>query len=245
MGFILVTATKLWAQHVVIDPGHGGADTGACRGNAFESKITLQVAQELRSLLSQNPARQVSLTRSKNTMVTLPERVHQADLAHADLLVSIHVNSNPSPHAHGVEIYFQNHLPPDEESQELADTEKNMLDSDSDPTEPSRSNDVSAIIEDLHRQHRMRLSQTLSFSLAQVLQSSNLNIRQAPFYVLARPKAPSVLVELGFISNTQEAELLTNPKYQHSLAEKIAKGIENYWNQTHSSSTKPSNAVLK
>jgi N-acetylmuramoyl-L-alanine amidase len=227
---------------IVIDPGHGGVDQGAVRGSAQEAHIALQVALQLKDILNSTGTLQAQLTRVNNKTVSLQERVQMADFAQADLVVSIHANANADARAKGVEIYFQNHLPPDEETLYLADSEKTMWDTEVLPTsEASRSNDISAIIEDLHRQHRMHLSRNLSFDILQSFREGGskkyLSVKQAPFYMIARPKAPSVLVELGFVTNPKEAQLLTQPEFQKQSALKIAKGLQNFIAHQNSAQT--------
>ena len=214
--------------HVTIDPGHGGQDTGAVRDEVQESAIALQVAVRLKKKLSEHPGFVIRLTRESNQYLSLQQRTRFADRNQTDLLISLHLNSNPSARARGVEVYFQNHLAPDEETYYLADIEKNALDLSRENSEPSRAGDVSAIIEDLHRQHRMKLSRDFSFELMSSWQNQGLTIKQAPFYVVSRSKAPAVLVELGFLTNAKEAQRLVQPEFQQQAVDKIAKAVENY-----------------
>lgn len=226
--------------HVIIDPGHGGTDSGAVYGKAREADIALSVGKELKRLLEADPHFQVSITRENDHMLSLQERVQMAEKNKADLFLSIHANSSPDKRARGVELYFQNHLPADEETLFLAANENQMLktveatsDASSDPT---KKNDVLSIIEDLKRQDRMSSSLKLSLSLLQSFsrplkpdQKTEANvIRQAPFYVVSRTHIPSVLVELGFITNPKEAEKLVQASYQQEIAQKIYSGLRQY-----------------
>lgn len=217
---------------VMIDPGHGGIDSGATRGSHKESDIALKVSRLLKDKLSQNPDFAVEMTRTGDHNISLQERVKMAERAHSDLFLSIHLNSNPDPRAKGVELYFQNHLPPDEDTYFLASNENRgpqdtLSKDDVSFDEPTKKNDISSIVEDLERHHRMLTSHQLSTQLLKAWSptNQNVNIRQAPFYVVSRATIPSVLVELGFISNPKEAERLAADSYQSEMAEKIYQGL--------------------
>jgi N-acetylmuramoyl-L-alanine amidase len=221
---------------VVIDPGHGGADAGAVYGQAKESEISLQVAKKLKALLDKKGGFQTTLTRVSDQNLSLPERVNLAESSKADLFLSIHTNASPDQKARGAEFYFQNQLPADEESMYLANSENKMLkevsETEKDSEEDlSKKSDVLAIIKDLKRHNKMMNSFTLSNYLykswfAGTKKSSA--IRQAPFYVISKTSIPSVLIELGFLSNPKEAEKLTQAAVQAELAQKIMKGLIDY-----------------
>jgi N-acetylmuramoyl-L-alanine amidase len=224
---------------IMIDPGHGGSDAGAVYGSAKESEIALKVAQQLKALLEKNPGFAATLTRTADKNLSLTERVHLAEAQKADLFLSIHANASPDQRARGAEFYFQNHLPPDEESLFLANAENQIVkETDSAvPEDMSKKSDVRAIIEDLKRNTKMRSSFALSEKLlknwnpginsAQAKRESR-NIRQAPFFVISKTTIPSVLVELGFISNPKESQRLIQPDYQKEIAQKIYRGLRDY-----------------
>lgn len=218
----------------MIDPGHGGVDTGAVYGPAKEAEITLKVAQYLKALLDASQSYQASLTRTQDAALSLQERVQFAEKEKADLFLSIHANASPDKRARGVEFYFQNQLPADEESLYLANLENQVVKADnkSESENISKKTDILAIVEDLKRQTKMRSSYALS---ARLLKSWNLSgkqnsniIRQAPFYVISKTNIPSVLVELGFISNPKESQKLIQSQYQKEIAQKIFEGLQAY-----------------
>ncbi len=219
---------------IIIDPGHGGVDTGAVYGSAKEAVITLQVAQHLKALLEKSPDFSASLTRTQDAAISLQERVHRAEQEKAELFVSIHANASPDKRARGVEFYFQNQLPADEESMYLANLENQAVKDQPETNEQdiNKKTDVLAIVEDLKRQTKMRSSYTLSEHLQKAWNptgSKNSNvIRQAPFYVISKTNIPSVLVELGFISNPKESQKLIQPQYQKEIAQKIFQGLQAY-----------------
>lgn len=234
---LLLLSLPASALHIMIDPGHGGIDRGAVHGSAKESDLVLKVAQKVRNLLSKDSSFKVSMTRTKDQNLSLPARVKMAESVKADLFVSLHANAASDQRARGVEFFFQNNLPPDEESLYLASIENQMLtakDSDAVSEEDlSRKGDVAAIIEDLGRQHRMmsslKFSQTLTQTWATTESRRNpATIKQAPFYVISKTSMPSVLIEIGFLTNPREAKKLLQEDYQDDLAQKIYRALVTY-----------------
>lgn len=226
------------ALHIMLDPGHGGIDTGAVYGPAKEADLVLKVAQHLKSLLEKDPQFKVSLTRTQDKNINLPARVALAETAKADLFVSLHANAAEDKRAKGVEFFFQNNLQPDEESLFLASQENQMilnskeLHDISGGEELSKKGDIAAIIEDLRRQNRMQESLRLTQTLTQVWESdteaANATIKQAPFYVVSKTSMPSVLIEIGFLTNPRESKKLVNPEYQSDLAQKIYSALQSF-----------------
>lgn len=239
LSFLAVNAGA--ALHVVIDPGHGGTDQGAVYGKARESEISLSVARELKTLLEGNRHFRASLTRNRDQNLTLPERAQLTESLKADVFLSIHTNASRDSRARGAEFYFQNQLPPDEESLFLANIENQAIrDSIADQRKDhsgdlTKKGDLLAIVEDLKRSHKMVQSHWLSQRLLQVWTASTTvghkegsAIRQAPFYVISKTTIPSVLIELGFISNPRESERLIRPSYQKEIAQRIYQGLLSY-----------------
>lgn len=234
----LLKASPAAALHIMLDPGHGGVDTGATYSGTKEADLVLKVAQQLKVLLEQDESFKVSITRTSDRMIALPARVKMAEDAKVDLFVSLHANAALDPRAKGVEFFFQNHLPPDEESLFLASQENQLLINSRDAMEISggenlsRKGDVAAIVEDLHRQNRMnsslRLSQTLDRVWKKDINAVHTSIKQAPFYVISKTSMPSVLIEIGFLSNPKEAKKLLKADYQKDLAQKIYSALSTY-----------------
>lgn len=217
------------AFQVMVDPGHGGTDQGATRGNVREAEIALKVALKLKEIADTQQKIKINLTRSTDRPLTLEERVRIAEKHKADVFLSIHANSAQDSRARGVEFYFQNHLSPDEETMYLASIEnrfQRQLEETTDDT--TKKGDVYAIIEDLKRQTRMKNSMHLSRSLDSTWGTQHSSIRQAPFYVVSKTNMPSVLVEIGFISNPKEGEKLNQPEVQAEIAQKIHAGLLRY-----------------
>lgn len=234
---LLVTALMALSLHahalqVMIDPGHGGIDSGTSHSGVQEKDLTLKVAGYLQTLLGDNPQFSVQMTREKDQHLSLQERVKKAEKANSDLFISLHANSNPDTRVKGTELYFQNSLPPDEESLMLADQE-NQAEKTHSPSKatdaseaPSKKGDILAIVDDLHRQYRAKSSLKMTQLLA--ADWSHTAIRQAPFYVVSKTTMPSVLVEVGFLSHPEESKKLNTPKYQQEIAQKIYKAVLQY-----------------
>ena len=222
----------------MLDPGHGGVDTGAVHSNIKEADLVLKVANKLKTLLETDPSFNVTMTRTQDKALSLPERVKYAETVKADLFVSLHANAASDQRARGVEFFFQNNLPPDEESLYLASQENQALLHTREVTEGgssaelSKKGDIAAIIEDLHRQSRitssLRLTQTLTSVWENDTAASQATIKQAPFYVISKTSMPSVLIEVGFLTNPREAKRLVSTDYQKDLAQKIYKALLSY-----------------
>lgn len=228
------------AFHVVLDPGHGGKDHGAVHEHLRESDITLEVTKVLQAKLERHPGIRVTLTRSDDSSVPLDERALKVQELRGDVFVSIHANSNPSARAKGVELYFENQLAPDQEALFLASRENQS-------TESTESNDwplgaaegakrvgpeVTLILKDLQRNQRIKSSATLARTLLESWRGNRRakehSIRQAPFRMVNAAPMPSVLVELGFLSNPEEAKALAQRTYQERLADSLYEGLVKY-----------------
>jgi N-acetylmuramoyl-L-alanine amidase len=235
--FLLSCVANAAPMTVIVDPGHGGVDHGAIRSETREADITLAVSRKLYALLTQDRRFHAYLTRENDRSISLNDRAKLAKTKKADLFVSIHVNSNPDNKAHGAEFYFQNQLPPDEESMLLAHQE-NSEDAGSGPVpydfleKTSYPSEVDSIVADLLDNDRVmrssQLSKTLKLEWRGSKKSKNNSVRQAPFYVLSRITTPSTLVELGFLTNPSDLKELTNPQAQKRMAEDLYRGLIAY-----------------
>lgn len=224
---------------VIIDPGHGGVDHGAVYYNLRESDITLQISQLLQKQLIEAGS-EVIMTRNNDRHVSLAERAELARQNKGDIFLSIHLNSSEDSRASGMEIYFENQLPADEESMFLANKENadHYVTKEIEwplkpiPQAQHLKGDLLYIVQDLQRNHRIQMSSILALKIAQKWQgnrrSTENTIHQAPFYVISNVNMPSTLIEVGFVSNQKEAELLKSPSYQQSIVRGIVQGIKTY-----------------
>ena len=230
---LLNFSLKIGAEplRVLIDPGHGGIDRGTTKESIFESDINLKISQQLMLMLKDDKRFKVKLTRQDNSTVSLTQRARLAAPRNADLLVSIHVNSSPEHRARGAEFYFQNQLAPDEESMYLAHQESSEGATGEVETYPliqklRSSPEVKAIVNDLLDSHRVLMSSQLSKSLKQnwtgyKKSKAQSRIRQAPFYVLNQARIPAALVEVGFLTNSEDYKDLTDSTALKKMAQNI------------------------
>jgi len=216
---------------VVIDPGHGGRDAGAV-GNGYKEKdINLAVALKVARILRSKGYR-VILTRTKDEYVSLYARARMANRSGAHLFVSIHCNASRDPEASGMETYFLSESRTSEE-RAVAILENSAIKYDIGYVQPDEP--VGAILGDLLQNLLLEQSYNLAMNIhraaLKMALTKDRGVRQAGFYVLKWVMMPSVLVELGFITNRKEAKKLASPSYQRRLARAIALGIERYIKQ--------------
>ncbi|MCB0391575.1 MAG: N-acetylmuramoyl-L-alanine amidase [Bdellovibrionales bacterium] len=225
---------------VILDPGHGGEDRGAEYFGVTEAKINLEVAKLLNEYLNSDQRFQAYLTRYKDINLTLEERSEFANTKNGDLFISLHANAFNQSLAKGVEFYFQNQLPPDEEVLYLANKEnenKNGFVTSDWPLEPIADHDhlkpeVMSIIQDLQLNSRIRFSSQLAEFLNMhwkgITRPKKHAIKQAPFHVISHVMMPANLIEMGYLSNKKEAHNLNSPKYQKKIAKSIFEGLIKY-----------------
>jgi N-acetylmuramoyl-L-alanine amidase len=211
---------------------------GTIQRNINESDITLKVSKILFDLMKKDSRFKVSMTRTKDEMVSLEQRTQILSDTKSDLLVSIHVNSSPEKRARGAEFYFQNQLAPDEESLFLAHQEsEGGADSLKQATytfvdDSGASSEVKAILTDLLDGDRILRSSQLAKKLKENWtghkKSKAYSIRQAPFFVLSQARVPSALIELGFLTNPDDFKDLTSPTAQQRMAQNIFSALIAY-----------------
>ncbi len=219
------------SRAIVIDPGHGGSETGATANGVVESQLTLQVARLLKTRLEQKLPVRVVLTRNDDVVVPHAQRVAIANQNKGELFISLHFNSYHGSRAHGAETYFLSRQASDKLAESLADAENAA-----DPAgsgEPSGGLDL--ILWDLAQSHHLSESQRFATLVQQELNSTlglpDRGVRQAPFRVLVGTNMPAVLVELGFISNADEASRLQDPLYLDDLAASLMRAIVRFRNR--------------
>jgi N-acetylmuramoyl-L-alanine amidase len=219
-------------ETVVIDPGHGGHDPGATGARGLQEKeLTLDVANRLAAILQAEHGVKAILTRSRDTFLTLRERTAFANRQRADLFVSIHVNAARGATASGTETYFLSSEATDNAARAAAAFENRVIEIESGPRTATRDV-LRSILWDLtqseFQQASSRLAEQLQDSLERALRLPNRGVKQAPFYVLGGAAMPAVLVEIGFISNPQEEERLTDEGYRDRIARALSAGVAAY-----------------
>jgi len=226
--FSVARQLGLGVSRVVIDAGHGGHDPGASAFDITEAELVLDVALRLEKLLLAQPGMEVVLTRRTDDFLSLDERTEIANREAADLFLSIHANASANSAARGVETYFLNFaLNPQAEAvaaRENAASGKNMS---------SLSGIVKAITLNSKLNESRDFAASVQRALVRGLRPSNkslkdLGVKQAPFMVLIGAAMPSVLAEISFVTNSQEARLLKSPAYRQKIAESLLAGIVRY-----------------
>jgi N-acetylmuramoyl-L-alanine amidase len=227
-GFSLSRQLGLGIARIVIDPGHGGSDPGAEVRGLNEAELTLDVALRLEKLLLKQPGVEVVLTRRTNAYVPLDDRTAMANRAAADLFLSIHANASTNIQARGIETYFLNFA-----SNSAAEALAARENAGSSRTMRELPEIVKAIALNNKIDESRDFATLVQHSLYDKLrrinrQARNLGVKQAPFVVLIGATMPSILVEISFLTNRQEATLLRTPKYREQIAEALLGGLMNY-----------------
>jgi N-acetylmuramoyl-L-alanine amidase len=225
------------ALTIVIDPGHGGTETGAVGpGGLQEKDVTLQIARRLATALPRLLSCRVVLTRESDTAIPLDDRTSVANREKADLFLSIHANSSRAPGARGSESYYLSLEASDKLSQEIASRENQPALSGgpgSAPAGAARNPDLDFILWDLaqtaHLKESSELAEVTQEELNVLSGTESRGIKQAPFRVLVGATMPAVLVETAFISNAEEEKKLGSPAFQQSVADAVARAIARFF----------------
>jgi N-acetylmuramoyl-L-alanine amidase len=225
--FSVARQLGLGVSRIVIDAGHGGHDPGASAHGITEADVVLDVALRLETLLLEHGI-DVVMTRRTNEYITLDERTEVANRDSADLFLSIHANASANAAARGVETYFLNFaLNPQAEAvaaRENAASGKTM-------------NSLPSIIKAITLNSKLNESRDFAASIQRALVRGmrprnkalrDLGVKQAPFVVLIGAVMPSVLAEISFVTNRQEARLLKTAAYRQRIAESLLAGILRY-----------------
>jgi len=227
-GYSIIQQLGLSASRVVIDPGHGGHDPGTMNKIGLrEKEVVLDVSHRLRKLLEKDGF-EVVMTRDKDVFIPLEERTAIANSKGADLFVSIHVNAARSTKPRGTETYFLN-LATTPDAEEVAARENAVT--------TRRVNELQGILQKLLNNEKITESRELASQVQTSLSSElyasskdarNRGVKTAPFYVLLGAQMPSVLVEVAYLTNRKDAELLGDGTFRQKVAESIAVGIRGY-----------------
>jgi N-acetylmuramoyl-L-alanine amidase len=218
----------------VLDPGHGGIDTGTrAPSGEMEKDIVLGVAQRVRAQIEKSGKYRVVMTRTDDTFIPLAERVDIARKAEASLFVSFHADFLPHREgdAQGATIYALSDKASDPEAAKLAE-EENRADVIAGVDLKGQPNDVAGILIDLAERETKTFSLQFAHKLAAELKGvTRLHkdpVKSAGFRVLRAPDVPSVLVELGYVSNKDDLKSLMSDAWRDQMADSIAKAIDAY-----------------
>ena len=232
-GFSMARQLGLGVSRIVIDPGHGGHDPGAMGNGVSEAELVLDVALRLEKMLQRQPGTEVVLTRRTDDFVALPARTAIANRESADLFLSIHANASEDASVRGIETYFLNFA-------------NNLSAASVAARENAASGQAMAALPDFVKAIALnnKLDESRDFaayvqrSMLEKLRPANktakdLGVKQAPFVVLIGAAMPSVLAEISFVTNTQEARLLKSPAYRQRIADALFAAIRKYQTSLH------------
>ncbi|MBA3231495.1 MAG: N-acetylmuramoyl-L-alanine amidase [Acidobacteria bacterium] len=226
--YSLARQLGLGISRIVIDAGHGGRDPGTMANGLRESELVLDVARRLAARLRKDMNIDVVMTRDTDVFIDLEERTAIANRAGADLFLSIHANSARNLQARGVETYFLN-FATDPEAEAVAAREN--------ATSSRRMHQLPNIVRAIALNNKINESRdfadTIQRAMVQGLAARNQQVidrgvKQAPFVVLIGAEMPSVLAEISFLTNKQDAALLQTPAYRQQIADSLFLGIQRY-----------------
>ena len=217
---------------VVLDPGHGGHDTGAMGpAGLMEKDVVLDLALRLRRLLQERLGVRVILTRDEDVFVPLQERSSIANRAKADFFISLHVNGSSKQGAVGFETFYFTREPSDNDARASAQRENLLIDREG-TTGGGQESLLRMTLADMAVTRDIRESGELAElalgSLDRIMRVENRGVKSGPFYVLATVAMPAVLVESAFITNPKEERKLQRDEYRQRIAEALCEGIGRY-----------------
>jgi N-acetylmuramoyl-L-alanine amidase len=225
----LIRALGLKIGKIVIDPGHGGHDTGTIGPHGLEEKdLVLEVGRRLGKLLQTRLGADVVYTRSDDTFIPLETRTAIANQEQADLFVSIHANSSHDPDARGVETYYLN-FTSSSESLDVAARENAASD--------KSIHELQDLVKKIALKEKVEESREFAADVQRSLHSGlasknpglrNRGVKKAPFVVLIGANMPSILAEVSFVSNPGDEKRLRTAEYRQRIAESIYHGIAKY-----------------
>jgi len=216
---------------IVVDPGHGGHDSGAVGPNGtLEKNINLRFAKELAALLKREGRFKVLLTRKKDKFVPLAERTDFANKKKASLFISIHANASLSSKGHGFEVYFLSEKASDPHAAEVARRENAVVEMEGKPTEKRKilENLLWSLARNQFMNESSELSGLISRRIIKRVDIANRGVKQAGFYVLRGAQMPAILIETAFISNPEEEIRLNQKRFRSQVVDAIYSGVLDY-----------------
>jgi N-acetylmuramoyl-L-alanine amidase len=227
----LIRTLGLRIGKIVIDPGHGGHDTGTIGPNGLlEKDLVLDVGKRLGRLLESRLGAEVVFTRRDDTFIPLETRTSIANQEQADLFVSVHANSSHDPDARGVETYYLN-FTSSPEALEVAARENAASD--------KSIHELQDLVKKIALKDKIEESREFASDVQQSLhtglaaKSSGMRdrgVKKAPFVVLIGANMPSILAEISFLSNPGDEKRLKSPDYRQKIAESLYRGVSRYVN---------------
>lgn len=239
--FLFLTTTLVYSQDkkfiVVLDAGHGGNDPGNIGNGYREKTIALKVVKEIRNELQKINDIKVILTRDKDVLINLWKRGEIANKAKADLFVSIHCDSHSS-NAYGAGTFVLG-LHANKRNFDVAKRENAVISLEDNYRERYKGFDPNSeesvlgltLLQEENLDKSFLLAADIQQNFSKALKRKNRGVKQAGFVVLHQTYMPSVLIELGFLTNKNEGKFLNSKSGQQKMAKEIARSIKKYYNQ--------------
>jgi N-acetylmuramoyl-L-alanine amidase len=228
--------TKPPAPLVMLDPGHGGKDPGAIGvSGTYEKHVSLAAALELKRQLEAGGRYRVELTRGKDVFIPLDDRVYRAQRRGAALFVSMHADALSDHSVRGASVYTLAQTASDAQTAALARTENSadrFIGKQWQGTSPEVSRILASLVRQETRTGSVRIARSLVGSLDQDLPMLQNPERHAGFVVLKAADIPSVLVEMGFMSNPHDEAALRRPDHRKMVAEAMHRAVDAYFAST-------------
>jgi N-acetylmuramoyl-L-alanine amidase len=218
---------------VVLDPGHGGKDPGAIGASGtYEKNVTLEMGRQLRQALEATGRYKVVMTRDRDTSIRLRERVAKGRHAGADLFISIHADALRDSGVRGLSVYTLSENASDDEAAQLAERENKadiLLGMDLSNESPDVANILIDLAQRETKNKSVRFANSLIGQLPADVKKLDKTRRYAGFAVLKAPDVPSVLVEMGFLSNRSDEKLLRTSGYRAKLAAALVRSVDDFF----------------
>ena len=259
LSFILIysaIAVQIHAEPfiLVIDAGHGGKDPGAVNGKAQEKSINLNVALRAGKLIEENCKDvKVIYTRKTDVFVELSKRADIANKANADMFISIHTNAAKSTSAYGAETFLLGveenrtsanfNVAIEENKAILYESDYETTYAGYDPNSPE-SQIIFEFMKNKYQKESLKMASIVQNSLINNAKRHNRGVHQAGFLVLWRSAMPSILIELGFISNSTDMKYMTSQKGVEELSQSIYKAFNEYLEESRKSQNKTTNIAI-
>jgi len=229
-GYSLARQLGLAVRRIIVDPGHGGHDPGTIGPEGLvEKDLTLEISRRVVELLDEASSLEVVMTRETDVFVPLPDRASLGSANGADLFVSIHINSSRRTTARGVETYYLD-FANEPQAEEVAAREN--------AASTHRIAELPGLLERVLNASRSRESRELALHVQNAMAAELLEtptreryagVKTAPFHVLVGAGMPAVLIEAGYLSNSEDAANLADVSYRGRIADAIARGILSYF----------------
>lgn len=219
---------------IVIDPGHGGEDSGAIGARGSKEKdVVLAIGKRLKAKIEQQPSMRVVMTRNADFFVPLGTRVQKARAVQADLFISIHADAFTQPSARGSSVFVLSEKGASSTAARLLAQRENAADLIGGVNIKKHDKQLASVLLDLSTTAQIKSSLTLGNAVLKEMGNINRlhkgSVEQAAFAVLKAPDIPSILVETAFISNPEEEAKLNNDAHQEEIANAILNGIQKYF----------------